>query len=403
MNKNLLIVESGSQFYRRYIMEAAVNMGVNIILITSKQVLWEHELCKKIVFADTKNPVDAYQKLSRCIDLKYLDGILTYDEPSIISTSQLAQMLELPFISPGTALKARNKSLMRQSFKLNNLLTPKFVEINMVDELAKKLEEFELPVVIKPTAGMASVGVIKIEHKSQIPQILEKIRGIQFEDVSSFLIEEYLEGNEVSVESIVCNGNVTHFGITQKYTCAEPYFEEIGHSFPAILPEKLEGQILKTAENGIKALGINIGVTHTEIRLTPKGPAIVEIGARLGGDKIPYLIKLATGIDVAKEAIKVAIGEIRAVDIDKKLTKGSAIKFIIPKDGAEILEYPDLKKISNISGVEELYFKHRLGALRLPPEKFFTRLGFVTAVGDSPKEAYKIASEAVEALDIKYV
>ena len=84
--------------------------------------------------------------------------------------------------------------------------------------------------------------------------------------------------------------------ITDKLTTGAPYFVEMGHNQPSLLPKNIQQQIEKVAKMAVKALGIQNGPSHTEIKVTSEGPKIVEIGARLGGDNITtHLVPLSTG------------------------------------------------------------------------------------------------------------
>ncbi|AOT70569.1 ATP-grasp domain-containing protein [Geosporobacter ferrireducens] len=400
--KRLLVIGSGSENYRRYILETAVQMGLEIILVSNRSATWEIGLCKKIIFSNIDNAAAMYERLSKSIDINSINGIFTYVEEAVYPTAQLAQILGLPFISVQTAQAARNKYVMRKRFEESGLKTPNYVKIRSIEDLQYAQDSLKLPVVIKPIDGWGSIGVIKVEKWEELKGIFEKISKNKFTETEpTFILEEYLIGNEVSVESVIFNKKIHHYGIVQKYICNEPYFEEVGHSFPAELPDDLIENTLNVTAKGIEALGINSGVTHTELRLTPSGPVIVEIGARLGGDKIPYLIQLATGINLARNAIKVALGQ--NPDFEYKFIKGSAIKFFVPPSSCEILEYPDFVDVIKLSNVHELRFKPPFGLLKVPPEGFFTRMGYVVTCDITGEKAYKTACTAEDLIKIKYV
>ena len=58
-----------------------------------------------------------------------------------------------------------------------------------------------------------------------------------------------------------------------------------------------------------EALGLGFGPAHTEIRLGPQGPVVIEVNPRLAGGQIPTLVRLATGIDLVGATVDAVIGE----------------------------------------------------------------------------------------------
>src|SRR5699024_6969030 len=124
------------------------------------------------------------------------------------------------------------------------------------------------------------------------------------------LIQEYLIGDEVSVEVIVDKNEIHILTITDKITTGAPHFVELGHSQPSILDDIIKNKISNVAKNAIKSLGINTGPVHVEIMVTDSGPKIIELGARMGGDFIStHLVPNSTGIDYMKNVVKLACSD----------------------------------------------------------------------------------------------
>ncbi len=120
----------------------------------------------------------------------------------------------------------------------------------------------------------------------------------------SVLVEQFLTGPEYSVE--VLTGCVV--GITRKWLGPQPYFIEIGHDFPAPLTPAGYEAISSAALAGLRALGLNSGGTHVELRLTATGPVIVEVNPRLAGGMITRMVDEATGIDMILHVVAEAAG-----------------------------------------------------------------------------------------------
>lgn len=103
------------------------------------------------------------------------------------------------------------------------------------------------------------------------------------------LIEEYLTGPEISIDGAVVDGRYTPLFVARKTVGMHPYFEELGHLVNAADGLMSDPQLLATLASAHRAIEFRHGVTHTEVKLTGRGPVIVEINGRLGGDMIPLL------------------------------------------------------------------------------------------------------------------
>ncbi|MGO4779264.1 acetyl-CoA carboxylase biotin carboxylase subunit family protein, partial [Lysobacter sp. 2RAB21] len=128
------------------------------------------------------------------------------------------------------------------------------------------------------------------------------------ERVPLLLLEEYMRGEEVSVEACTYRGRTTIIGITDKSLTGFPYFIEDGHMFPAKLDAGIAAQIETLVRGALDAVGHDHGISHTEVKLTADGPRIVEINPRPGGNYIAELIQRVTGIDLLDAQIELALG-----------------------------------------------------------------------------------------------
>src|SRR5581483_4851638 len=124
------------------------------------------------------------------------------------------------------------------------------------------------------------------------------------------ILEEYIEGQEYSVETITWSkGNHLILGITQKKTTPPPFFVELGHIFPAVLPEDEAASIVHVLQGALDVLGIESGASHTEVKLTPHGPMVIEVGGRLAGDFIPKLVWMSTKMNPYLLELSAIVGD----------------------------------------------------------------------------------------------
>ena len=95
-------------------------------------------------------------------------------------------------------------------------------------------------------------------------------------------------------------------GVVAKGLGPTPFFVETGHDFPAQGPHRRGG---RAAVAALAALGLGWGAAHTELRVSPSGPVVIEVNPRLAGGMIPALIEAATGDDLVDAVIARCIGE----------------------------------------------------------------------------------------------
>src|SRR4029079_12563216 len=102
---------------------------------------------------------------------------------------------------------------------------------------------------------------------------------------------------EVSVETL----GTTVIGVTAKHLGHLPSFVECGHDFPS--PSGAERVVRLLAGAALKALGLGFGPAHTEIRVGPRGPVVIEVNPRLAGGRRPTLVRPATARDPTTAAL----------------------------------------------------------------------------------------------------
>ena len=152
------------------------------------------------------------------------------------------------------------------------------------------------------------------------------------------IIEEYIEGREVSVEFISHSGIHYPLSVTDKVTTGAPHFVELEHHQPSNLSPDIYDELYSTTRKALDALGITDGASHTEYRITESGEVfIIELGARMGGDFIGSdLVRLSTGYDFVKGVIQVALGEFDCPELTEKTSSGV---YFLCKETARLLPY----------------------------------------------------------------
>lgn len=251
-----------------------------------------------------------------------------------------------------------------------------------------------LPVVVKPTSEAGSLGVCAVRDTADIGPAVARLRAL---DLDRFLIEEYLEGTELSVETLSFDGRHVVVGTTDK-VCAG--FVEIGHSMPSGLP----AEVLREAEDLVvaflDAVGLRHGPAHTEVIITDRGPVVVESHNRVGGDRINELAQVAYGIDMDRYAIGGPLGVVEPLRERPRPLAGAAVRFLTPPAG-RVVEVTGTDEVAGDPALVELEVSVGPGA-EVPPLTWSEdRVGLVVARGATAAEAVEHCERLAAAVRIR--
>ena len=329
-----------------------------------------------------------------------IDGVMTLASDMPMRTvAVVARKLGLVGVSEDTALKATDKAVMRQSLKENNVPVPKFFRVEDKTAYEKAVAEFTRPFVVKPADNSGSRGIVLVEdiHNAQIVENAYEYSR-RYSRNGNVVVEEYMRGPEVSVETLSVDGVCHVIQITDKLTTGAPHFVEMGHSQPTRHAPEIAEKIRQVVIAANKAVGIQNGPSHTEVIVTEEGPKIVEIGARLGGDCITtHLVPLSTGVNMVESCIRIALGE--KPDLQPKYQKGSAIRYFNQKPGV-VTAIDSVEEAQKAEGVCQISIVHGVGETVGEIDSSAARMGFVIGQAETAQAAVALCETAKDMIKI---
>lgn len=307
---------------------------------------------------------------------------------------------KLSDISYEGAICATDKVAMRNRMKERGVPIPEYHEVKNLVDFLEVVSRMPDRFILKPADNAASRGVVLID-KSQNPNLEEMYKySTQYSRSGETLVEEFMEGPEVSVESYTIDGEPHIITITDKMVSELPFFVELGHTEPSRLTPEQQEDIRKVADAAIRAIGMQNGPNHTEIKVTPSGAKLVEIAARLGGDFITSrLVPLSTGVDMIECSFATMMGE--EVKLHNTLSQGSAIRFIQGVKGV-LASIEGIETALRMPGVQEIEIYMKPGDEIKSPENSSDRVGHVIAIGKNADEAEINAQNALAAIMLFY-
>lgn len=302
-----------------------------------------------------------------------------------ITVNYVSDKLGLTCNSEHSVKISTNKYDMRKVFKEAGVPTPGFMKVGEESDLREVMKTLTLPIIVKPTDRSGSRGITKLFNFDSLEAAVANSIENSFEKKA--IIEEYIEGNEYSFESISFNG-VHHFlAVTKKFTTGHPHFIERGHLEPSDLDDVMIDRVKASIFKALDVLQIRNSASHAEFKIDSEGNIrIIEIGARMGGDCIGSdLVQISTGYDFLKMTIQVALG-IEPNMIRVAEPKIAVIRFIFSQADYEHLqkirqEYPS--KIYYISDIHIKDTGHIVDSA--------SRFGYYILNCDTKKEAMELA------------
>lgn len=385
----VLVIGSGLKLYREYLVrtvaERARAAGLRLLLINNLRPTWQHAYFDDITVVNVFDH-KLLAETARDLAGRYaVAGLMCWDEPLVMPAAALAAEFGLPGLSIPGVHGCRDKYDCRTRLSAAGLPQPGFELTLGLDAARAAAARIGYPVIVKPRALGASMGVslasgerelgfaYRVAHEASLVGD-EPYRG-------GAIIEGFTDGPEISIDGAVHQGEYLPMFIARKTTGLLPFFEETGHLVDSADPLLRDDTLLGTLATAHRVLGIENGITHTEVRLTTHGPVIIEVNGRLGGDLIPFLGQIATGIEPGSVLFDVATG--RRPDLTHTRTGVAGIRFGYPDHDCVVRsvfvpdEAPGLVVASRMVDPGT--------TLHLPPGGYIARHSFVVCSAADPQ------------------
>ncbi|MDT0612520.1 ATP-grasp domain-containing protein [Streptomyces lancefieldiae] len=220
-------------------------------------------------------------------------AVLCWGDRYVDVAAKVAEALGLHGPSVAAAAVCLDKAAQRRALEPHGL-NPRWRSGTTADELTAAVAELGLPLIFKLAHSSGGRGSAVIDEHTE-PDGLVKLTSLNYEDSDAFLVEEFVDGSEHSVSGFVHRDEVVILAVSDKYLAPGELRTTTTIVPSALAPEQL-ARVHEAAERAVRAVGIETGGFHVDLRCSAEGPVVLEIGARLGGDLInSHLVPLATG------------------------------------------------------------------------------------------------------------
>lgn len=317
-----------------------------------------------------------------------VDGVVTVDEFLVTAVAAAARELGLPGATAGPPDAARNKLTMCQLFATHAVPRPMTHVASTIDEAMALVSAHALrfPLVVKPLDNAGSTGVSVVAHRAGLGRAFANVQNLRktfpyhVELDRRVLLQEFVEGDEFSIESVVHKGGIHHVAVVRKATSAGTSRVELGHSTPAEVEPDVEDAVRASASEAIAALGVTAGLTHTEIMIFRDGRTfVIEVACRMGGPPLAELVLEATGIDLWRAALDVATGFPPCLEPTR--ARYAEARFFTSQTSGTVANIMGTAEVVQLADHCELRVK--VGDKIAPPSSNRNRLGWVAIAAEN--------------------
>jgi biotin carboxylase len=325
------------------ILERAHEAGVGVVLIHNHGAPDKraYELCEKVIEVDLKD----FEQVKDAVFAEHrkepFSRVISIAEECLVPAARLNEFLALGGNTATSVKLLKDKYLMRSRLE-HTALSPVRTRIVSTPQQADDfLGSIGAPIMLKPVTGAGSLNVAKVASVHDIAAVWARIAS-----AGPILAEEFLVGHEVSVESFSHNGEHSVISITSK-TLTDSFIE-VGHAMPSGLDSDQWHDVVALVTDFLRVIGLEEGPCHTEVKLTPAGPRIVESQNRIGGGGIVELLRRSCGYDFLRLAVTVPLG-IDPCPAPPVHRTGAAVRFFQAAPG-RIVEVRGLAEAGKVEG-----------------------------------------------------
>jgi biotin carboxylase len=387
VGQRLLLFAATTGYQIRVFADAARRLGVEVTLATDR--------CGSLddPWGDHAIPVKFDRRMPASLgvfDGMSFDGVAAVGDGPAVLAAEIARRLGIPFHPPEAARACQDKYRARQLYRAAGLPVPGFFRAPLAEDPDALAERAPYPCVLKPLGLSASRGFIRANDAAEfraafarIRKMLEGSPDLRFARSPYLQVETYIPGREFAIEGLVTGGRFQPLAIFDKPDRLEgPFFEETLYVTPAREPAEVQEPLIETTARAVRALGLEHGPVHAELRHNPRGTWMLETAARPIGGLCAKALRFQGGVPLEELIVRHALGE----DVSAARIEGPAsgvMMIPIPKGGIyEAVE--GVERARAVPGIEDVIVTAKEGQRLVPLPEGASYLGFIFAQGDSP-------------------
>jgi len=385
--KTIIFLGAGSE--QAHVLHLAQELGYKTCVLDSNKNAIGKKFADIFLNCDITSTSDILKEVKNIS----VDGIFVHAIELSNVVAEVAEKLGLKGIKPEAAINSTNKLKRLEIFKKNKITCVTFGATNNILEAKKIAKDILYPVVIKPVDNAGSRGVILINNELELEKyFFESLSYCKKEKI--ILIEEYLQGHQISSETVIHNNKMFTTGFSDRnYEKMEkyfPYFVEDGGDMPTKINNKLKSKTIEIIEKSISSLGLDFGVAKGDLLIHNNIPIVIEMASRTSGGRFAtHQVPISTGVNILKPLLQMTCGDpINENDFTPKFNLGCSQRYIMPEPGM-ITKVEGIEEAKKSPGVTSVIIDKdiSLGTEIPKATNNVARIGVVMAKGETHDEA----------------
>jgi biotin carboxylase len=317
--QNVLVLGGGR--WQLGIIEAAHRLGLRTIVADISADAPGRKIAAEFVQIDTNDRVGLLKVAKR---VRAALVLAEQTDRLVPIAGFINDALSLPGVTSVIAERFTNKLVMRRALEGSGTPMPRYRPVGSVTDAATVAREIGLPVIIKPLQAQSSIGVTLVERPDDVARAFEEARGTEAN--AQVLVEEFINGLEVTIEGVSIDGTCTILAMSEKAHYAHRPCVARLLAYPPRLPPEVLERMRTTAKRVVETLGLEIGLSHAEYRVRDGIPYLVEVAARGGGTGIASIIvPHISGLPIYELVIRRLLGE--PVTLPKAQSRAAILEF----------------------------------------------------------------------------
>jgi biotin carboxylase len=324
-------------------------------------------------------------------------AIVSFIDPHCETASILAEKLGLNHFTTNAITTMQDKFKSRIALKDTNYI-PKFITINSKDSISKNQINDLLPAILKYPQSQGSKDVYLIKNFSDYLEYSKKLMDTY--DDATIIVEEFLDGPQYIVETLVIN-NIVHIVaiVEQEIVYTNGHFIITGYNLLINPTDAFYNKLYDAVDDIINCHGLKNGPSHLEMRYVKDNWKLIEINPRISGAGMNTFLETGLGISLVEETLKLALNE--EVNIKPKFKINTFAQYIIVNESGILERVNGRNRAQNCKGVKYVFIKPKKGSILTPPISMGNRYAFVIATGEDEFEARENAKYAASKIEFQ--
>lgn len=362
----------------------------------------------RLLTLDFADPMRAAEQV-RAFAVEYpVTAVFGVDDGTAIVAAHASRALGIERNRVEAVEAAGNKHRQRELLRDGGVPVPGFRSCSLQENAAALASEVSYPCVVKPAALAASRGVIRVDDPDRFAEVFDRVAATVVQATtepgsradSGILVEDYVPGPEFALEGWLDEGRLIVLALFDKPDPLEgPYFAETIYVTPSRYSFAVQAALTACAESAARAIGLEFGPVHVELRHNENGPWLIELAARPIGGKCGKGLRFGSDSSISLEQLLLGKTLGRFRDVPEREPSATAVMMIPVHRAGVLKQVVGVTEALSVPHVTDVMVTVHLGQRLVPLPEESRYVGFIFARGETSEAVERAVRRAHESLD----